>query len=193
MSPITTKDNDNDNNEDKCNDEYDDDTNTHINTITNTVLPDALFISEDDALCVDDTKQHIMELLQLLPESWDILMMGGKPFSYLTNNSNTDENMNDKYYEEDRESVYKSTEEKEKLQQEIERCNDEINCPIFRHYACARKFGTSSPGPSGTDSGVSGGGVVGATNIGTIDVHDLELACRALQPFYPIQQPYEKK
>jgi GR25 family glycosyltransferase involved in LPS biosynthesis len=44
--------------------------------------PDALFVFEDDASCVQHTKQRTLDLIPKLPNDWDLLFIGGKPFSY---------------------------------------------------------------------------------------------------------------
>jgi len=43
--------------------------------------PDLLFVFEDDATCVPSLRQRVKELVQRLPSDWDILFVGGKPFS----------------------------------------------------------------------------------------------------------------
>jgi GR25 family glycosyltransferase involved in LPS biosynthesis len=125
--------------------------------------PDAIFIFEDDAVCVDDTKQYILnELIPTLPTTWDIIYIGGKPFSYLDNNrSNYDgetENEDNSFVG----SIFKTKEERDHFLQEKELCDYSSGgdrrfgdrsggalCPIFRQYACEGKFGTSSTGPFG--------------------------------------------
>eukprot|EP00545_Synedropsis_sp_CCMP1620_P013688 CAMPEP_0119026612 /NCGR_PEP_ID=MMETSP1176-20130426/35771_1 /TAXON_ID=265551 /ORGANISM="Synedropsis recta cf, Strain CCMP1620" /LENGTH=338 /DNA_ID=CAMNT_0006982361 /DNA_START=258 /DNA_END=1271 /DNA_ORIENTATION=+ len=44
--------------------------------------PDLYFIFEDDALCVPDLLNRTLESASYLPSDWDILYVGGKPFSY---------------------------------------------------------------------------------------------------------------
>lgn len=45
-------------------------------------LPQALFVLEDDAVCANSVMEEITKTLSLLPSDWDILFVGGKPFSY---------------------------------------------------------------------------------------------------------------
>ncbi|KAL3920626.1 MAG: hypothetical protein SGILL_003164 [Bacillariaceae sp.] len=47
------------------------------------LYPDALMVFEDDAICVDNTKESVLEVLRSLPDDWDILYIGGKPFQQL--------------------------------------------------------------------------------------------------------------
>ena len=55
---------------------------------TNT-RPDALLVFEDDATCSRNLLQEILHILPALPatdddDSWDLIFIGGKPFSYHT-------------------------------------------------------------------------------------------------------------
>lgn len=42
--------------------------------------PDALFVFEDDASCIKHTVRRSRAIVDALPEDWDILYLGGKPF-----------------------------------------------------------------------------------------------------------------
>ena len=46
--------------------------------------PDMLFVFEDDAHCVTNLIDRTWKVVQRLPKDWDILYIGGKPFSYHT-------------------------------------------------------------------------------------------------------------
>jgi GR25 family glycosyltransferase involved in LPS biosynthesis len=52
---------------------------THVAT-----RPDALILLEDDAVCVDNLYQYLQDVIPKLPRDWDLFMIGGKPFSYLS-------------------------------------------------------------------------------------------------------------
>ena len=43
--------------------------------------PDVFFVFEDDASCVPDLVTQALEAVKQLPSDWDILYLGGKPFS----------------------------------------------------------------------------------------------------------------
>lgn len=45
-------------------------------------FPKALLVFEDDAVCAKSVMAEITKTLPLLPPDWDILYVGGKPFSY---------------------------------------------------------------------------------------------------------------
>jgi len=48
-------------------------------------IPEALWILEDDATCATPTLHHLQHhILPSLPKDWDLLYLGGKPFSYHT-------------------------------------------------------------------------------------------------------------
>mmetsp|Transcript_17397 Transcript_17397/g.43407 ORF Transcript_17397/g.43407 Transcript_17397/m.43407 type:complete len:446 (-) Transcript_17397:121-1458(-) len=53
---------------------------------TSSGKPDMLFIFEDDAHCVSNLVDRVWNVVQQLPKDWDILYIGGKPFSYYTMN-----------------------------------------------------------------------------------------------------------
>ena len=44
--------------------------------------PDLLFIFEDDAACVSRLMERTMKIAASLPEDWDMLFLGGKPFTF---------------------------------------------------------------------------------------------------------------
>lgn len=48
--------------------------------------PDMLFVFEDDTHCVSNLVDRVWKVVQQLPKDWDILYVGGKPFSYYTMN-----------------------------------------------------------------------------------------------------------
>jgi len=48
--------------------------------------PDMLFVFEDDAHCVSNLVERTWSVVQKLPKDWDILYVGGKPFSMHTGN-----------------------------------------------------------------------------------------------------------
>ncbi|OEU08085.1 hypothetical protein FRACYDRAFT_250306 [Fragilariopsis cylindrus CCMP1102] len=113
---------------------------------------------DDDSVCVDDTKQYILnELIPTLPTTWDIIYIGGKPFSYLDNNK---KNNDDETENEDNSyvgSIFKTKEERDHFLRKKELCDYSsggdrrfgdrgggVLCPIFRQYACEGKFGTNT-------------------------------------------------
>jgi len=48
--------------------------------------PDMLFVFEDDSHCVSNLIERTWSVVQKLPKDWDILYIGGKPFSMHTGN-----------------------------------------------------------------------------------------------------------
>jgi GR25 family glycosyltransferase involved in LPS biosynthesis len=53
--------------------------------------PDMLFVFEDDAYCVSNLIDRVWTVVQKLPKDWDILYIGGKPFSVHTMNQTLQE------------------------------------------------------------------------------------------------------
>ena len=50
--------------------------------------PDIVFIFEEDAACIPQLMQRTMKIVTSLPEDWDLLFIGGKPFTYFKNVTN---------------------------------------------------------------------------------------------------------
>ncbi|KAG7373547.1 hypothetical protein IV203_034271 [Nitzschia inconspicua] len=46
--------------------------------------PDALVILEDDVACSNNLLEYLEATIPKLPDGWDLFMIGGKPFSYLS-------------------------------------------------------------------------------------------------------------
>jgi len=44
---------------------------------------------EDDAHCATGTRKQILRVLPKLPSDWDLFFIGGKPFSYHTEDPST--------------------------------------------------------------------------------------------------------
>ena len=49
------------------------------------LLPDALFVFEHDAKCAENTHEVAAATIKQLPEDWDMLFIGGKPFMHMEN------------------------------------------------------------------------------------------------------------
>jgi hypothetical protein len=47
-----------------------------------TTYRDVIFVFQDDVACVPHLKEKILNVVQHLPEDWDMLYIGGKPFTY---------------------------------------------------------------------------------------------------------------
>ena len=58
--------------------------------------PEAYFVFEDDTSCAPNLVKHVLDTIRQLPENWDMLFVGGKPFSYFK--STVDMSNVSKYY-----------------------------------------------------------------------------------------------
>lgn len=93
--------------------------------------PDVLVILEDDASCVDQALQHTLETIAALPASWDMLFIGGKPFTYYDN-------------------AHTSMLPKE-LRHNTRDLRMDLKDEKFRQLACDGAFGPSATGPFAPD------------------------------------------
>ncbi|KAG7340843.1 glycosyltransferase family 25 LPS biosynthesis protein [Nitzschia inconspicua] len=80
--------------------------------------PDALVILEDDVACSNNLHEYLEATIPKLPHDWDLFMIGGKPFSYLSSKP---------------------------LNTTI--VANKTNPDLFQQLACQGVFGTSLTGP----------------------------------------------
>jgi len=93
------------------------------------LTPTALVIFEEDAYCASSLFEKIIETLPSLPYDWDMLFVGGKPFTYYVSSTSISDELKA------RKSVQNFT-------------NTE-----FREVACNGGFGNASTGPFAPDGG----------------------------------------
>lgn len=89
--------------------------------------PLALWIMEDDAVCATQTNDEAEQIISALPVDWDILFLGGKPFSY----HHTD-------------PLITRLATKKDIRHDFSRGE-------FREWACRGGFGRSTTGPFAPD------------------------------------------
>ncbi len=91
--------------------------------------PRALVVLEEDATCANSILPAVHKLLPLLPVDWDMLYVGGKPFSYYT-----------------LDPLRTDLKQKKNIQKDFTRQE-------FRTIACQGGFGRTATGPFAPDGG----------------------------------------